>query len=156
MIAKFIIKKVSFLLVITALTGLFFISCSDENSTKDEIIQEKEVDNSSILKSGGPAPINFLKDFRCESDIISMVGGCYEFQIRFYYVGDGGKTLIHSANMRTGDCQSRNANNSCEGSYRGDFIDRDDRINGCIRDYLESDPEVYSTYVEMRNKITRN
>ncbi|WP_026705883.1 hypothetical protein [Flavobacterium soli] len=156
MITKFSLKKISFLLVITLLSGLFFISCSDENFTQDEIIQEKEVDNSSILKSGGPAPINYLKDFRCESDIISVIGGCYEFQIRFYYVGGGERILIHSANMSTGDCQSRNANNSCEGSYRGDFIDKDDRINGCIRDYLESDPEVYSTYVEMRNRITSN
>lgn len=154
---KSIIKKQILILTIILVSSFSLISCSNETEdfTKNET--SSELNSPNFLSKGGPAYSSL--NWTCQSDIISMNAGCYTFQIRFYMTTSEGNTyLIHSAIMSTGDCPQRPNTNSdpCDGDYKGDFIVKDDKVNGCIRDFFDSDINMYNMYTIVRNEIIRN
>ena len=146
------------LLAILFITSLSLNSCSNESIDLSKSVTNNELNDSNLVAKGVPVS-QFVSQFlniTCEADFISAVGGCYRFQIRFYMTdNDGQRILFHSANMATGDCVETNNNDPCNGDYKGDFIIKDGKLNGCIKDFIDSDINIYNMYISVRNQITR-
>ena len=154
MTIKSIIKNQILLLTILVLTSFSLISCSNETEDFTQNESSTELNNPVFLAKGGP--VSLFSNYTCESDIMGISGGCYTFQIRFYVTISGTTYLTHSAIMSTGDCNQRRVNEPCDGNYKGDFIVKDDRVNGCIRDFLDSDSNFYDMYARVKEQIIEN
>jgi hypothetical protein len=128
---------------------------SCENNDIDET-KQNTVLNDDIRSKGGPVE---GVDLTTQSDLISIENHCYTFQIRIYASVNGGTAyLVHSAIMTT--CQETQGNstpnNFCDGiKFLDDYIVRDDMVNGCIIDFLNSDPEIEDLYLAERSRIVQ-
>lgn len=149
-----LLKKQLLLLAILFITCLSLNSCSNESPDLSKSVTNNELNDFNLLAKGGP--VSQFLNITCEADVISVVDGCNSFQIRFYMTDSSGeRRLFHSANMSTGDCVEKNDIDPCNGDYHGDFIIKDDKLNGCIKDFIDSDINIYNMYISVRDQITR-
>lgn len=132
--------------------SLSFQSCESENDP----VYSGQDDKSSerIVKSNEPV---LNSTWTVEASLISQwslpENPCFEFQINFYWTFEGNTYLVHSAIMKTCKEVKSGESTDCEGIFKGDEIVRDYRINGCIKDFLITQPGAYGSYKLERDKL---
>jgi len=82
--------------------------------------------------------------------------GCLKYSTKILYINERGTWLKHVAVMKTGQgctTERMDEDHNGNGPYKGDWIVKDDLLNGKLRDFFDANPAIYQIYTVRRDSL---